>query len=323
MDLLTCVIINGPFATLNIMANLFFVSCMLHPPHGARIKQPLKLLLGSIIICSITNQVSAMLLFLTHTTFENLHFVLASCVVYAWSLSTSLASVVWLNFFYCIQIVRVQTAFFIWIKKHIKHTIYCIWLVERIFSILDVGVILFDFLNLNGLLHSGFSNFTVHPDSKYTFIQIPYFEFQFDLFKIAVYIVQGHFFLCACVMIISISSTFIYLGAHIRHMLANGQSLSCPHFRSQVIVAITGILQGFLFICSSLWTVYHALAKDISEQLINPFINFTVINFYMTGSTIALAAGQTVFRRRFADVWLRASQICQAHKVQTRPTLRR
>lgn len=52
MNYPTCVLINEPLVILNIMANVFYIFCTVCPLHRERIKQPLKLLPGSLICCT-------------------------------------------------------------------------------------------------------------------------------------------------------------------------------------------------------------------------------------------------------------------------------
>ncbi|XP_068429144.1 taste receptor, type 2, member 201, tandem duplicate 1 [Clinocottus analis] len=157
------------------------------------------------------------------------------------SVSTSMTSSVWLNFFYCCQIVPAQRALFIWIKKN------------------------------------------------------------------------THFTFCLCVMLISSGSTVLYLCGHMRRMVANGQSLSCPQFRNQVRVTVTGILQGVLYVLCALWTMHKLILKG---DLNVTFVDSTVINLYMAGTLFNLGAGQAVFRQRAAHIWLRVAQCCKAPQVQ-------
>uniref|UniRef100_UPI0037E8ED46 taste receptor, type 2, member 201, tandem duplicate 1 n=1 Tax=Semicossyphus pulcher TaxID=241346 RepID=UPI0037E8ED46 len=310
MDYTTCALINMPLATFNIMANVFFVFCMVRPFPGERIKQPLKFLLGMLIVCTVTFLMSAIVVFFVQVTAENVYFLLASYVVFAWSLSTSMNSSVWLNFFYYTQIVPAQTALFIWIKKNIKPVIYCICIVERIYSFLDVGVMLLDYLTMADLIYDEFSyNVTMNPDTVY--IQMPSSEFMSNVYEIALHIVQIHFFFTLCVMLMSSGSTVVYLSKHMRRMVASGQCLSCPRFRSQVRVTVTGILQGLLYFSCSTWTVYKVLSEQFSKQLLSPYTHFTAINVYMTGTMFNLAAGQSVYRRRVEDIWLRAVRCCK------------
>ncbi|GLD59956.1 uncharacterized protein AKAME5_001190700 [Lates japonicus] len=58
--------------------------------------------------------------------------------------------------------------------------------------------------------------------------------------------VKAHFFFCLCVMVMSSGSTVVYLCRHMGRMVANGQPLSCPRFRGQARVTVTGILQGVM-----------------------------------------------------------------------------
>ncbi|XP_065818545.1 uncharacterized protein [Labrus bergylta] len=309
MDFLTCAILNGPFAFFSIMVNLFYAFCIVRPNHGMRIKQPLKLLLSSVIFCNLIYLISACLLFLVNVSKENVYFLLASYVVFAWSLSTSKSSCVWLNFFYCTKIVPAQTDLFVWIKKKIKPVIYCIWLVERIWGLVETGVILFDYLNLNNHIYISWSyNITMPPGAVY--IHIPS-TFKSNVYDTAKHIVHGHFFLSFSVMMISSGSTVAYLCTHMHRMVGN--CLPCSSVRSQVRVTVTGIVQGLLYFFCSMVTVYKDFSEPVSKELLNPYTLFTLINFYMTGSSLTLGAGQSLFRRRVEGMWLRAAQCCKAN----------
>ncbi|XP_034059859.1 uncharacterized protein LOC117538358 [Gymnodraco acuticeps] len=184
MNHLTFLLINGPLVFLNALANAFYVFCIGCPLNGKRIKQPLQLLLGTLIGCSITYLMSFM--------------------------------------------------------------------------------------------------------------------------------VMIHFFFCLCVMVMSSLCTVVYLCGHMRRMVANGQPVSHPRLRSQVRVTVTGILQGVLYLICSAWTLYEFLPL----AFIHPTTHFTVINLYMSGTTVALGVGQAVFRQRAADIWLRAAQCCREQQTE-------
>ncbi|KAJ4933147.1 hypothetical protein JOQ06_029982, partial [Pogonophryne albipinna] len=104
----------------------------------------------------------------------------------------------------------------------------------------------------------------------------------------------------------------VYLCGHMRRMVANGQPVSHPRLRSQVRVTVTGILQGVLYLICSVWTLYEFLPL----AFIDPTTHFTVINLYMSGTTVALGVGQAVFRQRAADIWLRAVQCCREQQTE-------
>lgn len=306
MDFLTCVIINGPLVTLNIMVDVFYIFCMLYPPHGEKIKQPQKLLLSCVVFCTMIYLLSALLLCCFNVTAGNFYCILTLYAVHAWSLCTSMGSVVWLNFFYCTQIVPAQTALFTWIKKHIKHIIYCVWCLDRIFGSFSIGVMVIDYLVISDPLHFS-PNVTLLTGSVN--IQVPYPVSQTYEYQIALYFVLVYFLFHVCIMMFSNSSTVIYLGKHICHMLANSQSFSCPQFRGQVRVTVIGILQGVLYLSFSTWNFYRAFVRVFSEENVNSYVRFTVVNFYATGSLFTLGAVQSVFRQRFKDIWLRVTQI--------------
>ncbi|KAI9538241.1 hypothetical protein NQZ68_016250 [Dissostichus eleginoides] len=103
-----------------------------------------------------------------------------------------------------------------------------------------------------------------------------------------------------------------YLCGHMRRMVANGQPVSHPRLRSQVRVTVTGILQGVLYLICSVW----AICQFFPFVFIDPTTHFTVINLYMSGTTVALGVGQAVFRRRAADIWLRAARCCREQQTE-------
>lgn len=313
MDFWTCIMVNGPFCILTIMINAFFIFCMICPIQGEKIKQPLKLLLWTLICCTITFLMSVLLQFYAQT--DDIEVMITIDVVFVFSLSTSMTSSVWLNFFYYTQIVPAQRAICIWIKKNIKPIIYCIWLVEKMLSMFNVGAFLVYYITLSNLIPDMASfNSTFNYDIIY--FKMP--SLQKNVCVTAVSIVKAHFIFCLCVMAMSSGSTVIYLGKHMRRMVTNGQPLTCPRFRSQVRVTVTGMLQGVLYVFCAMWTVYKYFVEDNLSGANSgyTFSHFTVINLYMAGTTFNLGAGQAAFRQRAADIWLRAVQCCRVRQSE-------
>ena len=299
MDYLTCLTVNGLIFVLIIVANAFFTFCMVCPFHGERIKQPLKLLLWSLIFCTTTFLASIFVMNFSETEDDTLTQL--SYSVLNWALFASMYSSVWLNFFYYTQIVPAQRGLFIWIKKNIKRIIYSIWVAERIYSCVDVSV-----NYLVNIYSDGLNNSTMDEELGLDASRLEY------LVDITAVIGNSYFYFCLCIMVMSSGSTVVYLCRHMHRMAANGQSLSCPRFICQVRVTGTGILQGVLYVFYSLWTSYITY----SSTVMGPCSNYIVLNFYMAGTTFSLGAGQAVFRQRAADMWLRAAQRCRASKVQ-------
>ncbi|XP_024863339.1 uncharacterized protein LOC112450760 [Kryptolebias marmoratus] len=310
MDYLTWVLVNGLLGSVNFINNAFYIFCMVRPLHGEKIKQPLKLLLAFLICSTTTYQMSTFGAFFSEEKNENGKVAQISLLISVCCLSISLSSSVWLNFFYYTQIVPAQRALFVWIKKNIKPIIFCSMIFESIFSLLEFTVVLFD-TNLIGFgFNETFSKYqTCHNISVTAFMQDPK-----DIYFILSCIQKLHFYLSFLVMMMSSGATVVYLCRNMRRMVANGQSLSCPRFGSQVRVTITGIIHGLLFLSLAIWREY-AFISTWQSIFISPYIRATVINFYMSASTFSLGAGQAVFRQRLADVWTTAAQWYKALTV--------
>ncbi|KAF3843000.1 hypothetical protein F7725_001849 [Dissostichus mawsoni] len=250
------------------------------------VRQPLKLLLWALTCCTITCLVSATLLSFTESKGVMLYFRKALYLLYISSVATSLTSSVWLNFFYYTQIVPAQRALSIWIKKNIKSVNYCIWLAERIFVVCDVMVV--QYRTLGNYTFDGYSyNFTVYNDTIHLQSESKMLN------DIVAYVVKTHMILCLCVMVMTSHCTLVYLCGHMRRMVANGQPVSHPRLRSQVRVTVTGILQGVLYLVCAVWTMCQFFSNGRPPMNIIHCTNFTVINLYMSGTTVALGVAES------------------------------
>lgn len=141
MDDLSVKIVNGPLTILNIFANIFFAFCMLCPPHGREgLKQPVKLLLGSMVFCTtvyLVSLIAAQCLWMVSASSE---FFYAAYLTMVYMASTSMSTSVWLNFFYYTQIVPAQRALFTWVKRNIKSIIYWGLFGDRMFFMFQFAV---------------------------------------------------------------------------------------------------------------------------------------------------------------------------------------
>ena len=306
---MTIGLINMPSTIFSFLVNTFFMFCMVCPRHGQQIKQPLKLLLGTLICCTIT----CMMSFLVHIfmmTGGYTDLMLIPYLVYAYTFLTSMSSSVWLNFFFYAQIVPAQRAVFIWIKKNIKPVIYCLWLFDKMLNLLNVCTVLIDQLTFSHFISGDISyNFTIYNDTT---------DLQMDsslknVYSISLYILGAYTIFSLCVMVLSSGSTVFYLCKHMCRMVANGQPPSCSLFRSQVRVTITGILQGILYVFCTTWSIYCYLFWDRSSSILSDVI---AINLYTVGTTFNLGAGQREFRQRTAEICHRAVQWFKGPDVQ-------
>lgn len=308
MDFQTCVWLNGPFSVLTIVVNVFFIFCMIRPIQGEKIKQPLRLLLGTLVSCTIIFEVSVVLqLFVEKDLWVRITSY--SAFILAWP--TSMTSSVWLNFFYYTQIVPAKRALAIWIKSNIKLIIYYIWLFEKILCVFNIGA-LFGYKLVIAYNNNMNLNSTVTVNELVSAMS----HLQMMVYFINAIIIKIHFLFCLCVMAMSSCSTVVYLCKHMRRMVANG--LSCPQFRSQVRVTVTGTLQGVMYLFCSMWSMHKFVDEGVLSEAYSNYTygHFTVINLYMTGTTLNLGAGQGVFRQRVADIWLRAVRWCNMCKSE-------
>ncbi|TKS67379.1 hypothetical protein D9C73_001297 [Collichthys lucidus] len=152
-----------------------------------------------------------------------------SLLVVSSMLYASMASSVWLNFFYYTQIVPAQRALFIWIKKNIKPIIYGSWLFARIYSLFEVTIWALERSHCPDNYNLTMDPDTHEDDKCLEDILLPH------VFSI-------RFSVCLCIMLMSSGSTVVYLCRHMRRM-ATGLPLSCPMFRNQLRVAVTGVVQ--------------------------------------------------------------------------------
>ncbi|XP_015235432.1 PREDICTED: taste receptor type 2 member 1-like [Cyprinodon variegatus] len=311
MNYLTWTLINVPLGVINFTCNGFYIFCVVCPLQGERIKQPLKLLLSSLIVSTDIYLLTVLGLFFSEEIKEN-NIAQICLVISLGCLSVSVSSFAWLNFFYYTQIVPGQRALFTWIKKNIKPIIYSVVLLENICNLLDFSLM---FLVLNNTE----LNMTTTGTHASLFIPPEDFLHQpLHIYIIRIFLLKSRFYTSFIVMMTSSGITVVYLGRHIRRMVINGQSLSSAVLSSQLRVTITGILQCLLYFFFALWWENASASQHNLSALIDPHIRSTVVSFYMLGVTFNLGAGQSVFRQRAADMWSRAGQCCKRLEPKTR-----
>uniref|UniRef100_A0AAZ3PW97 Taste receptor type 2 n=1 Tax=Oncorhynchus tshawytscha TaxID=74940 RepID=A0AAZ3PW97_ONCTS len=310
MNELAFTIVNGPLAIVNILANLFFAFC-LFSPHTAfsvrgreGLKQPVKLLLGFLVCCTtifLVFLITAECLWLLTESKES-RYVDAFVSFTAF---TSMSTSVWLNFFYYTQIVPAQRALFIWVKRNIKIIIYWGLFVDRVVFLfvlaLDVYYLIITEENTNITYPS--TNDTVSDGLFYTVL-------------VCFYCKVIYMFFCLCVMVGSSWVTVCYLYRHMKSMKESGSPFSSPRLHSQMRVTITGILQGILYFLCALWIFLNIFSDNYPSSIKFDYNTYyTVISLYMFSTTVNLGIGQSVFRQRAADIWLKAQQAARSLKL--------
>lgn len=311
MDDALIIMVNMPMTVLNILGNLFFIICLMHPFQGETLKQPLKLLLWTMICCTLSFQVSVMVMFfLVNGTIESLMTIIG---IFLFSLSTSMSTSVWLSCFYFLQIKPLKSTVLLWMKRNHKSIIYCIWVFDKLLVSFTVSsIIRFDVSVINEVSNMVLFNITVN--SHEIFAKLP--SHLVNLSNATFILNEVYFIICLCIMSLSSWSTAIYLSRHMRQMASKG--LSSSHFRSQVRVTVTGLLQEVLYVFLSVWTLCHYMLYSISGRpsIYMTLSNMTIINFYMLGTSVNLGVGQAMFRQRAVDVLHRVARCCRTMRAQ-------
>ncbi|XP_049341071.1 taste receptor type 2 member 10-like, partial [Astyanax mexicanus] len=268
--------VNVPLSAVSIIVNLYFIFCMAFPEQGSeRMKQPLKVLLGSLFGFNTALHACSLLwalkdfLFFTVTPFAMVFtYIVLDLVLF--SVRASVTSSLWLNVFYYCQIVPAQRPVFIWVKKNIKSFIYFSLIVDKIYILL--GLIL------------NVTDTAVYFSTFFKYIEIVNYTNVNPLEMFAT---------TSC-------ATVLYLWKHIKSMKDGSSTISSPHLKKQMRVTITGIAQAVLYFLCAIWTSLDALFRiklpivfDMDRHIL-----CTVICFYSFGTTINVCVGQTMLRQR-------------------------
>ncbi|XP_031137579.1 uncharacterized protein LOC116037728 [Sander lucioperca] len=304
------ILIDGPLIFFNLTANIFYACCLIFPPcNTQRLKQPLKMLLGLLVSCSIMYSVSLALLLCVLEEETSFEMFIVPLVIVRFYVTNSMTCSVWLNFYYYIQIVPAQRALLIWVKTNIKSVTYVILLFNGTFILFCSAVFTADEL----FQRSGLTN----TSNTLTGNQIDglYFTSRICFFSINVYI-----FLCLCILTVSSFSTAHYLHRHIKRVAQRGSFFSTPRIQSQQRVTVTGISQGVLYFLYASFYFFDSFTYMFSMDFyFSAWFTFTFTSLYTLGTTVNLAIGQVIFRQRAADAWKALKALCGIGMVTPSP----
>ncbi|XP_072770667.1 taste receptor, type 2, member 201, tandem duplicate 1 [Nerophis lumbriciformis] len=318
-------IINAPLGVFILAMNLFFLFCLGCPQGTDRLKQPLRFLLELLIGSS-----SVYLVFLTLMMGNNKYWLVLFFML-QYSANISMSSYVWLSFCYFAHIVPARSAFFDWLKRNIKVTIFMVLLLDSLlylhYCVVDIAKCLIskpavftDDDNVtwdqipdnNGTLNQILDNRTWNqiPDKNVTWNQIPDSS-QLKLYRFVVFIITRlHMLTSLCLMIFSNITTLRYLQGHMRTMTQNGISISRSRLQSWLRVCVTGICQCVIFFSCAVFILLDSLTLKYAPFYFGTNILSTVITLYIFGATVNLAVGQAVYRQRAAALWRALGSLC-------------
>lgn len=293
----TFISINGPLLILNFIANVFYAYCLIFPqPNGQRLKQPLKVLLGILVWSSIFYCLSLSMLNLVLNDLKS-HTAFVVWLIMVSFVNNGTTCSVWLNFFYCSQIVPSQRAFLIWVKKNITSFIYVALFAGGILCFCNVAG------NVAGIIISTSTNVINSTETDYHISVLRIAS------KVYLCMFKAYSLISLCIMMMSSISTVRYLHRHIRSMVQSGSGFSTPKTQSQMRVAVTGVSQGVLYFLLISYNLMESFSHIVSQQAFSVWISFTVLSLYITGTTVNLGVGQAAFRRKVVDVWRRVKTL--------------
>ncbi|KAK0154056.1 hypothetical protein N1851_003852 [Merluccius polli] len=287
MSKFSFVLTNGPLMFLNLMANVFFVFCLM-TRKTQRVKQPLKILLGFVISSTIIYLFSVSLLYYLLMWIKSLKALLVLLAIVNYTVYVNMTSYAWLMFYYYIMIVPSQRGVFLWVKKNIKSVIYVMLFFDRLIFLGNASSEIASVTDISRFCNNGTVGLVTFPD----FVKAWFF------------IINVYICLCLSVMMVSSFATAHYLNKHMKSLAASGGSLFNPRLGSQIRVTVTGILQGVLYCLYGLWTmVIMWWLYFQSYPLFNFNINYTVTTLFISITTVNLWFGQTLFREGAVHVW--------------------
>ncbi|XP_036430663.1 uncharacterized protein LOC118810743 [Colossoma macropomum] len=304
--------LNVPLSAVSILLNFFFVYCMVFPQKGAeRLKEPLNVLLGSLVGCNTTIHLCSLFYvfhqFVLNTLIMNWYtLIIVSDLILSIMLYTMLTIVTschWKNMFYFCQIVPLQNSVFIWFKRNIRTLIYSALILNAIFYLFGMIVdIAYEIVRSHYDVAFTLGNDT--GDSLWNSMQLNH-----SIGLANVWFTLLYFLLSLCVMLASSCATVLYLWRHMKNVEESG--LVSPRLQRQIKMTITGITVQVLlhFLCSD-GIIIVVIADKFSQENWDSdgFVLCTIISLYSFGTTINMGVCQSPFRQGVVNAWQKLLQ---------------
>uniref|UniRef100_A0A3Q1G6J2 Taste receptor type 2 n=1 Tax=Acanthochromis polyacanthus TaxID=80966 RepID=A0A3Q1G6J2_9TELE len=270
-------LINGPLVSLNIIANIFYVYCLIFSRQ--RLKQPLLTLLGLLVWCSVAYCTSLIGMYFGLHQQASIEAFLVSWMIVQYYAHNSMTCYVWLNFYYYIQIVPAQRSLWIWMKKNIRSVIYVALTVDTILLLFNSTVSIAGSVLLTPTFTNG--TWTGHVNGELLVIS-----------RVGFIILRLYIFFCLCIMMVSSFSTVCYLYRHMKSMAQSSSKFTSPRIQSQRRVTITGILQGVFYLLYDSFYLVDSFTQMFQMHFyFSPWITFTATSLYISCTTVNLGIG--------------------------------
>lgn len=291
--------INSPLVLLNLVANSFYAFCLAFPHSSvAKLKQPLKTLLKFLVWSSIAFLTYLFCMYEVTMCSSSPVWYIMSWIVVLYNVRTSIMTSALLSFYFYIQIVPLQRAFFLWVKKNIKLVVYAVLLYQQLFIFLN-GLV-----NCVNLL-SGFSK-SCNGTLADSCLENTSFSNLVSFFAVTLHILA-----CLVIMTVCNFSLVHYLSCHIKNVAQGG--ILTPKTGRQLRVTISSFFQGVLyFVYCTFYFLGEFTYRFSSDYILGIWFTLTVNTLYISGTTVNIGIGQTVFRKRAARAWRALTVRCGA-----------
>lgn len=290
--------INSPLVLLNLVVNSFYVFCLALPQiSGAKLKQPLRTVLKLLIWSSTAFLAYLFCMYKVVMHSCSLVLLIVSWAVVVCNIHSSIMTSALLSFYYYIQIVPLQRAFLLWVKKKIKLVVYAVLLYQQLFIFLNGSL---NCINLLSGFYEG-CNGTL-SDSCVRSINLG------DLGRSLM--VKCHILACLVIMLVCNFSLVHYLSCYIKNVAQGG--VLTPKTGRQLRVTISSVFQGVLYIFYCSFYLLGEFTYTFSHYILDIWVTLTIYTLYISGTTVNIGIGQTVFRKRAAHVWRALTVRCGA-----------
>ncbi|XP_059199200.1 uncharacterized protein LOC131979272 [Centropristis striata] len=288
--------VNAPLLCFIFAANIFYACCLISDTE--RLKQPLKLILGSLVWFSVAYCVTLVLLCWLFKDVANYNVNIVSWGVVQYFVLSSMTSSVWLNFYYFLHIVPAQRALLVWLKRNIKSVTWTVLLFDSAFFLLCSAI----------STASGINNYSIYANGTWT----DYWnDGLFNTEGVFIAISRVHILFGLFVMMVSSFSTAHYLHRHIKSVAQGGGFSSTPRIQSQIRVTVSGIVQGVLYLIYVTFYLLDSISlMGFLHFILSGWISSTVTSLFLMVTTVNLGVGQTVFRQKANQAFRALRTMC-------------
>ncbi|KAK3506560.1 hypothetical protein QTP70_009475 [Hemibagrus guttatus] len=221
-------------SALGLVVNIFYVSCFVCSlGRTTNIRQPLLTLLMLLIFCTGLFQVSMIMYLGLDVSAVSLELKQSMNIFMYYAIRVSMPTTLWLNIFYCTQIVPGRNAFYAWFKRNIRIIVYLIIIFTKIYFLFNF--FLEFLLNYSQISNISEGNSTIKSSVDLTgTARVLLNEILGTMDVLTTVLI----FLGLTTMLIVNGATVCYLYQHIKKMTKSGKSMNSQVLQNQCLSEI-------------------------------------------------------------------------------------